>query len=234
MPGEELTYNVRYGFIDLGQVKIRTLHRSSDTLFYGYDCLANIGSYAGVPFVDLRATYASTVDSGMFARRFEGRSKDGKIWQYSRYAFDYPGNRVLVETGTRDSIVDARDTMETTGHLQDGLSLFFYARDQVTSGRRMNVPTFVKEEKVNTFLNFPNRRTTVTIDPVDYPIDVVQFDGTAEFVGIFGLTGDFEGWFSNDDARVPIVAKMKVIIGSITLELMEWKRPGWTPPRGRE
>jgi hypothetical protein len=45
------------------------------------------------------------------------------------------------------------------------------------------------------------------------------------------LTGDFEGWFSNDEARVPILAKMKVILGSITIELMRWKRAGWTPPR---
>jgi hypothetical protein len=71
----------------------------------------------------------------------------------------------------------------------------------------------------------------VEIDAVDYPIDVVGFEGNAEFVGIFGLTGGFDGWFSNDEARVPIVAHMKVILGSVTLELMSWKRPGWTPPR---
>ena len=50
--------------------------------------------------------------------------------------------------------------------------------------------------------------------------------GNAEFVGIFGLTGEFSGWFWNDDARIPIVAKMQVIIGSVTIELMSWKRPG--------
>jgi hypothetical protein len=61
----------------------------------------------------------------------------------------------------------------------------------------------------------------------------VGFDGRADFVGIFGLTGGFEGWFSNDEARVPIMAKMKVLIGSVTIELMRWNRPGWTPPRAR-
>ncbi len=96
----------------------------------------------------------------------------------------------------------------------------------------MNIPAIVKEEKVNTFIDFTNKRETVEVDAIEYPVDVVEFEGKAEFVGIFGLTGDFEGWFSNDEARVPIVAKMKVIIGSVTLELMEWKRPGWIPPRG--
>jgi hypothetical protein len=67
---------------------------------------------------------------------------------------------------------------------------------------------------------------------VEYPVDVVKFEGVAEFKGIFGLTGEFTGWFSNDDARVPIKANMEVIIGSVTIELMQWKRAGWLPPRG--
>ena len=52
-----------------------------------------------------------------------------------------------------------------------------------------------------------------------------------DFISIFGLTGYFEGWFSNDEASIPIVAKMKVLIGNITLELKSWKREGWIPPK---
>jgi hypothetical protein len=62
---------------------------------------------------------------------------------------------------------------------------------------------------------------------------VVKFDGKLDFTGIFGLSGEFEGWFSNDEARVPILAKMKVLIGSVTIELMSWKRKGWAPPRAQ-
>jgi hypothetical protein len=29
------------------------------------------------------------------------------------------------------------------------------------------------------------------------------------------------------------MAKMKVLIGSVTVELMKWNRQGWTPPRGQ-
>jgi hypothetical protein len=62
-------------------------------------------------------------------------------------------------------------------------------------------------------------------------VDVVHFEGRADFEGIFGMTGDFEGWFSNDEARVPILAKMKVIIGNIRIELTKWNREGWKPPK---
>ena len=57
--------------------------------------------------------------------------------------------------------------------------------------------------------------------------------GTADFTGIYGMSGDFEGWFSNDEARIPILAKMKVIIGSVTIELTRWTRTGWSPPRAK-
>jgi hypothetical protein len=52
-----------------------------------------------------------------------------------------------------------------------------------------------------------------------------------EFSGIYGLTGPFEGWFSNDDARVPIRANMEVMLGSVKVELIGWNRGGWNPPR---
>jgi hypothetical protein len=230
--GEELVYNVRYGFIDLGQVRIRTFDQEPVGDDVTFRTKALIDSYSGVPFVDLHATFESWIDPGMFSRKFIGKSKDGKTWEYARYEFDYDLNRVLIEGGRHDTIVEKRDTLTLEGHSQDGLSLFFYARDQLRSGTKQNIPCVVTEKKVNTYLDFSDTHTSVEIDAVDYPVDVVAFEGTAEFVGIFGLTGDFEGWFSRDDARVPILAKMKVILGSITIELMEWKRAGWTPPRG--
>jgi hypothetical protein len=232
--GEELTYNVRYGFINLGQVRIRVLDKKRTPTYIAYNGKALIESYSGVPFVDLKATFESLIDSAVFSRYFVGRNKDGKFWEYARYNFDYDNHRVITEVGHRDTIIEKRDTLPIETLYNDGLSLFFFARDRLFSGKKMNIPTLIKEEKVSTFIDFKNQRTSVEVDAVDYPIDVIEFEGTAGFVGLFGLTGDFEGWFSNDEARVPIKAKMKVIIGSITIELMEWKRPGWAPPKGLE
>ncbi len=232
--GEELVYNVRYGFIDLGQVRIKIVSKEQTPTSLVYNGLADIQSYPKVPFVDLKAVFQSKMDTSVYSRQFIGKSKNGKFWEFAKYIFDYDAHHVLIEKGVADSLVEKRDTLEINVPYQDGLSLFYYARDQVFSGKKMNIPSLVKEEKVNTYIDFKNERSSVEIDPVDYPIDVVGFEGTAEFVGIFGLTGDFEGWFSADEARIPILAKMKVIIGNVTLELMEWKRPGWVPPRAND
>ncbi len=88
----------------------------------------------------------------------------------------------------------------------------------------MNIPGFVNEKIVYTDINFYNEISGVNIDAVDYDIACVRLDGETNFISIFGLTGYFEGWFSDDEAAVPILAKMKVLIGNITLQLTEWKR----------
>lgn len=228
--GEELVYNVRYGFIDLGQVRIKVLGVEHNGGSLAYRGRGFIDSYPKVPFVDLHAVYESLIDSGMFSRQFVGRQKNNTWWDFSRYNFEYPAKRVLIEVGSRDSVMK-RDTLAITSTYHDGLSLFFYARAQLFSGLKVNVPTLIKEQKVSTYIDFKGDRASVDLDAVDYPVDAIHFDGNMDFIGIFGLTGGFEGWFSNDEARVPIQAKMKVLIGSVTVELMKWTRPGWSPPR---
>jgi hypothetical protein len=72
----------------------------------------------------------------------------------------------------------------------------------------------------------------VEIDALDYEIRTVHFQGEANWTGVYGITGKFDGWFSDDEARVPIRAKMKLYVGNADIELVRWKRPGWTPPKG--
>lgn len=234
LEGEELVYNVRYGFIDLGQVRIKTTRRVSERGTVAYRTIAYIDSYKKIPFVNLHAVFKSLIDTAMFSRWFLGKSKDGDYWDYGRYVYEYDKGRAILESGSKDTIIEKRDTVKLDGPTQDGLSLFFYARDQLYSGKNQVIPAIVKEKKVLTLIDFSRKRKSVEYDFVDYPVDVIGFEGTMEFTGIFGLTGDFEGWFSNDEARIPIVAKMKVILGSVTVELMEWKRPGWKPPKGED
>ena len=231
---EELTYNVRYAFFDLGQIRIRTVNKVEEAAPSAYLTRAFIDSYSTIPFVDLHATFRSLVDSTVYSRGFEGKVKDDDYWDFARYTFEYDNNRIITEVGHKDTTIEKRDTLTADSRYQDGLSLFFYARDRLFSAQRVNVPTIIKEEKVSTYIDFHQTRTSVEIDAVDYPVDVIELSGTANFVGLFGLTGDFEGWFSNDEARIPILAKMKVILGSVTIELMNWKRAGWAPPRAKE
>ena len=234
--GEELIYEVSYSFFSLGTVKLQildTIAKEGATL---YQAKAFMDSYGGVPFVDLHYVFYSEIDPAYYSHFFSGlNTKDPKNTSFANYVFDYAQNRVTTEKGIRQAREKSLKGSDSISSLyQDGLSLFYYARGNVHSRGAFNVPTFVNEKKVNTFINFMNRKTSSEISAVNYPIRTVEFEGRAEFVGIFGLTGGFSGWFSDDDAAVPIVAKMKVLIGSVRLELKKWTRPGWVPPRVSE
>ena len=234
LEGEELVYNVSYTIIDLGQIRIRTLEKTRAPDAVTYRGKAYIDSYPSIPFIDAHAVFESRIDTSVFSRHFLGRSQEGDYWNFSRYTFDYGSRRGILEIGGRDTVVTKRDTIALSGPVQDGLSLFFFAREHLLSARSHTVPVVIGDEKVSCTIDFRNERSSVEIDAIDYPVDVIHFDGTADFVGFYGLTGEFEGWFSNDEARVPIKAKMRVLIGSVSIELIEWKRPGWTPPRGTD
>ncbi len=234
--GERLEYEVSYSIFALGTVKIEIIDSAQRNGATVFRAKALMDSYSGVPFVNLHWIFYSEIDPHFYSHFFSGvDNKDSNNVSYSNYSFDYPHDRVFVERGIRQEHDSAIKTTDTISSLyQDGLSLFYYARGNLHSNEPENIPTFVSEKKVNTYINFINKKASTEIDAVKYPVETIEFDGRADFVGIFGLTGGFSGWFSNDEAAVPIVAKMKVILGSIRLELVKWNRPGWVPPRAHD
>lgn len=233
--GEELTYNVSYASFDIGQVRITLLGKEVRNGVTYYKAMAHIDSYKGVPFVDLHAIYEDSIHQRMYSTWFLSRHKEEKGWDYFLYTYDYPRRMMYIEHGEWGKMhVLKKDTLEIDTTDQDGLSLFYLARVNLFSKQKMNIPTVVNEKRGMTTINFSGERTHEEIDAVKYPVDLIHFEGEAGFVGIFGLTGAFEGWFSNDAARVPVIAKMKVLIGNIRIELMKWRRTNWHPPRYRE
>lgn len=233
--GEELVYLVSYSFINLGEVKLRIRDKKTVNGKTVYNTIAYIDSYSSVPFVDLHQIYESSVSSEHYPIFFRGIVKEKKYSAYTEYRFNYEKSEIHVKKGKvnpPEVWTDSTTTLETI--YQDGLSIFYYARAFSGSGKSVEVPCFVTEKKEIAKINFYNKATAVTISAVDYPINCVRLDGSTDFVSVFGLTGYFEGWFTNDEASIPVVAKMKVIIGNITLELIKWKREGWAPPKYKQ
>ncbi len=230
--GEELTYNVSYASFDIGRIRINVTDsfvRNNETY---YKASAYIDSYRGVPFVDLHAVYSSVMDQSVYSTMFSAWDKENDRWREWTYAFDYPDSFVTIQENIwKQKKIIRSDTLHLDTLSQDGLSLFFLARKFLFEQTMMNIPTFVKEKRGTTVIQFPGDHTSEKIEAVPYPVDLIHFEGKAGFVGVFGFSGDFEGWFSNDAARIPVLAKMKVLIGNVRIELTEWKRTGWTPPK---
>ncbi|MCE1187742.1 MAG: DUF3108 domain-containing protein [Ignavibacteria bacterium] len=229
--GEEITYQVKYYLMKLGEIKLKILSKKEvEGTTQSYP-IAYIDSYT-LPFVNLHQTYETRLTGDFFSAFFKCLDKKSEYTTFTEYNFDYSNRAVKIKKGKVYPYVlwtDSTGTAETEFH--DGLSIFYYARMNLGKKKSVTVPCLVNEKKVTTRLNFYTDVEKISIDACSYPISVLRLDGETNFVSVFGLTGYFEGWFSNDEARIPIVAKLNVLIGRVTVELIKWKREGWNPPK---
>lgn len=230
--GEELTYIVRYAFIPIGEIKLKILRKYSKDGRTVYETKANIDSYEGLPFVDLHSVYTSHVTDKFYSEFFFALDKYSYGWTFTKYDFDYKKGYLVAQRGFRDGWkVHFHDTVFIYEPIQDGLSIYYYARGFARQEKSFNIITYINEHMSTTKINFYKKTYPVKIDAVDYDIDCVRLDGVLGYTGIFGLSGNYEGYFTNDEACIPIKATLKVIIGNINIELKSWKRDGWKPPR---
>ena len=234
--GEELEYKVSYSFFNIGTIRTKVLGREERDGRTIYKTSALIDSNPGLSWlVTLHIRFYSEMDGTVYSYRWIEDDSTKKETNYKIFQFDYGNKKAYLETGkvlpSGERKSESSDTIAVDVSCQDGLSLFFYAREHVHQKTPESVPTLIEKKQERTFINFMNKRTSAEADAVDYPVDVVEFDGKADYVGIFGLTGGFRGWFSNDQASVPILARMNVILGSIKIQLVRWDRPGWQPPK---
>lgn len=231
-PGEELTYTVSYLGIQLGT--IRSVSEGWTTLDGRKVAKVKvyIDSHPNIPFVSLHSIYESFMDPSVtYTHRFQANTKkDDNTWEFDQYLFNYDEKKLVMEKYSGKQKVKST-IFETSKRFNDGSSLLFAARRLVYAKKSYRLPTALMEDTVSTIVNFQGKIESQEIDAVNYPIRTVYFNGDANWTGIYGLSGRFEGWFSDDDARIPIVAKMKVYVGNVRIELVKWKRGSWQPPK---
>jgi len=228
--GEDFTYVVKYAFLNLGEVRIQIIGEESINGKRQLNTTAYIDSYDGLPFVNLHQIYKSTIDQTYFPVHFLGLMLDEDT-TYTEYIF-YNDLRTSIKNGnynTKELWVDSTTTL--TERHQDGLSILFYARMNFGEEKSEAIPCFVNEKQEITNINFYTEEEPVRIDSVDYEIACRKLEGETNFISVYGLTGEFEGWFSSDNSSVPIIARMNVLIGSVTLELIDWNENLWNPPQ---
>lgn len=230
--GEELTYRVSYLNITLGTVKTVTEPFTTLNGQKSVKVKVYIDSHPNIPFVSLHSVYESWLDtSATFSNKFTANTQmeDGK-WEFDQYVFDYANKKIYADKFRDKQKVESK-VMDIKKRYNDGASLLFAARALLLSKKSLRLPTVIMEDTVNTVINFQGNKEDVSIESSSYPVKSVYFSGDANWTGIYGLTGRFEGWFSDDAARVPLKAKMKVYVGSVTIELQSWRRGSWQPPK---
>lgn len=227
--GEELTYEVRWTFFKLGTIRIVTRGDYSSTAY--------IDSYDDVPFVELHSVHSTQMDS--LFRSVSSRSLelvDGR-WKGLEYRYDHARGMVYVDEivcakpADAPSSVVPKDTIPVGRRdFVDGLSIAFYPRRYVHTGQTVSVPTILYGKLGQTTFDFSADTRNEEIDSHPGPIRVIEVQGSTSVVGVYGMTGGFTGWFTDDSSAVPVKGELKVLIGNVDVELIRWKRGAWTPP----
>jgi hypothetical protein len=234
--GEELEYSVHYSFFDIGKIVFKVTEkevRKGRTVYHASAWMDSNPSLTWL--VDLHVRFHGEIDQDAFSYGWVSEDSTSKKVTYRKMIFDYENHKMYFSwmekfpSGEQKQL--GADTIAITKRCQDGLSLFYYAREHVLEKMHKDIPTFIDTNEVMTKINFGVERGEEEIEAVDFPVDVIKLEGRADFEGIFGLTGGFDGVFSNDVASIPITARLKVILGSVRVELRKWKRGDWIPPK---
>ncbi len=233
-PGEQLEYRVSYIGITLGYIKLST--EQADVVRGNAVTKAKvyIDTAPGIPFVEFHSVFESWIDNSvLFSQQFLASTKSKEGWEYDRYDFLYPDNKIHITSGIKEVKKNEVDIITPSNKKwNDGCSLFYAARQMLLSGRSVSIPTAIMSDTSRTLIDFKNiQKESIEIDAVKLPVKTIFFKGEAKWKGIYGLEGNFEGWFSDDNARIPIKAKMKVLVGKVNIELTKWTRKGWNPPQ---
>ncbi len=235
--GEELLYDVSWSGMNIGTIRLRTLSVPEFLKTGKHKAVAYIDSRSGLPFIDVHLVAYTEMDScfnSLSSYSYEDKD-DG--WQKLLYRYQLSEKRIIVEEAYQETLDSppqhfvVLDTIHITKiPIQDGISLVFLGRYLSQVQDSISYPT-VSYKKLGETLFYPLRpHSKVNIKAWKKPIHVVELSGKLKLEGIVGLTGDYIGWFSNDNAAIPITAEMKVILGSVKIELKQWNRKGWNPP----
>lgn len=238
---EYLEYNVSWNFVNLGKIRVWTNANAdfiksrvaidSDPLIF----FANVHFIFESEFRDdslLNDPFTAYETRGGDSIATVFRSVKGKIQAVRK---DLKTNRILervetpVSTPYYNGITAFFLTRRFAGRNEDLSEPFLFSSK--SDNRENDTPSFkIQIERVD--LHFTGKKTHVEVSSLDSEVNALEFSGYVHFVSkeIVGVSGEFTGWYSDDQARVPLKSTFNTFLGDVTLKLVKWKKENWNPP----
>jgi hypothetical protein len=219
---EVLTYEVRYSFFKLGEVKVEVI---GDTLYggrQGWHLRSVITSSPGVPFVGREENHYNTIFEQTNALPhtlvFWTDNVDEGKFDESRYVFDYRANKVY---GREEQETDTLDLEEPAS---SGQLIFVISRLFAGTNESYRIPIFLNLDKG--YLEVVNTTNTEMREykAFEEPVETYYSEGSTTIEGPFGFSGDFKAWFSTGGLRIPLEAHVKVWLGNVRVKLIDYQK----------
>lgn len=221
---EKFTYDVRYGFLNLGTV---TIYIVSDTTYRGQPAhyvFSKIKSNPGIPLVGYKERNYHTLmahnDTTFYGLRFWTDSVHDNLFEETVYDYDYPAQRVYTfEEG------EAIDTLELLQPADSGPALFYFSRLHAGTNRHVKYPIYISHEMG--YVELENSSKVESYSSRAFPngdVDAVRTRGNADVDGPFGFRGRIDALYKANDLRIPLEARIRVWIGNVRVRLIEYEK----------
>lgn len=217
--GERFTYDVYYGVIPAGSAGIEI---KPDLVTYRQAPCYEIHTWARSAkafsiFFRVEDDVFSYLDArGIFTWYFEKRLNEGKYHDVK--VVDYDQREGFAYTSD-DGV--PRDTTRIPLFVQDAISVLYYFRLQPVE---IGDPLYIQVHDIKK--NYPLKVDVMGRETVETPagkFNCIKVEPVLESAGIFKSKGRIFLWFTDDERRIPVMMKAKVLIGSITAYLKEYR-----------
>lgn len=234
--GEQLEYDVSYLGVSFAKIIVNIDRYENLGGKAVLKTKAKVYSYDHVPLVNLKADFESWTDrskhhSLQFTRNLSLRKKP---WEYQKLTFDYNKGVIENRKWIQKKLTSAFGLeFNKSNLLYDALAAFFKVRTMAEANKSRSLMIYLDEDQLfNTTLNFAKNTQKVSVSAIKGDVRSLYFSGNTNWKGAYGISGKIEGWISDDNAKIPLKAKVDFVVGKINIELVSFRRSGWTAPKG--
>ena len=141
------------------------------------------------------------------------KRREGKKKEDIEYTFHQKEGTVTVVKG------EATETLKMLPGTQDIISCLYFARSKLSLQPSSSLTMNVYHDK-------KNRKLDVRVEEIETvsgpwgDVETARVLVVMPFQGLFLNQGNIRVWFTNDDRRIPVRMKAKVVIGSIVADLV--------------
>ncbi len=217
--GEKLIFDVKYGFITAGVAEFSI---PKITKIAGRDVYNVVFKVSSVPAFDLfykvRDRYETFIDvEGIFPWRFEQHIREGKYSRDFSAFFDQRKGRAITTEGSYD----------IPRYVNDIVSAFYLARTFDYSKLKINDKIYLEnfyKDKVYPLEVIYRGKESVSVTAGTF--NCIILEPVVKEGGLFKSEGSIIIWLTDDELKIPVKVKTKVLIGSIDAELITYEGLG--------
>jgi Protein of unknown function (DUF3108) len=213
--GEQHTYEISWLNITAGTAVMTV----SDAGMNGERALAKLITTARsssfvTKFFPVDNRVESIVDPAtLLPEHLKFKRREGKKKEDIEYAFHQKEGTVTVVKG------EATETLNMLPGTQDIISCLYFARSELSLQPGSSLTMNVYHDKKNRKLDVQVEEIEMVSGPWG-EVETARVLVVMPFQGLFLNKGNIRVWFTNDDRRIPVRMKAKVVIGSIVADLV--------------